>query len=117
MGNSNRKTEIRFSEAGAVLLFPDNVQLLKRLHAATYRKDGSPFVCGCGLAHIHSKVEPAVLKMGPARGTIDLYLRGYYRNSGKYFGESIELPIEISEAAKPTELLKSTTAPADGAGR
>ena len=81
---------------GSFTIFPDNTNLLKRLHASSYR-DGKIFTCGCCITRINGRLDPDVLDVGRARGTVTVRIRGFYRNSGKYFSESVDLPIELVE--------------------
>lgn len=81
---------------GGFTIFPDNANLLKRLHATHYT-NGKGFTCGCCIAVINGKLGAQALAFGRARGTVTVWIRGFYRNSGKYFSESIELPIELVE--------------------
>jgi len=87
---------------GTFVLFPTNTALLKRLHAASYQ-DGKAMLCGCCFARIESSIGKDVLDIGHARGTVDVWIRGYYRKTGKHFSESIKLPIEIVEKLKKKE--------------
>lgn len=82
---------------GGATNFPDNTNLLQRLHATSY-KDGKRFTCGCCSAKISGKLGPEALDMGRARGTVSVRIRGFYRNSGKRFSEYVDLPIELIEA-------------------
>ena len=79
--------------------------LLKRLHAAVYRGE-KPVVCGCCVAHIPGWVPSDVLAMGKVRGQVDVWLHGYYRNTGKAFNESVRLPVEIGDWPDDGELLR-----------
>lgn len=83
---------------GSTTFFPDNTNLLKRLHATSYR-DGERFTCGCCFAGINGRLDPDVLNVGRARGTVTVWIRGFYRTSGKHFSESVDLPIELVEQA------------------
>ncbi len=86
------------SGGGGVVIFPDNTQLLKRLHATHYSEQGD-FTCGCCSTVIRSTIPSDALESGRARGTVGLRISGYYRKSGKEFFELVELPIELVEAA------------------
>ncbi|MBN1908594.1 MAG: WG repeat-containing protein [Pirellulales bacterium] len=87
------------SGVGSMWVFPDNTYLLKRLHASRYSGD-KRITCGCCMAMIVGQLDESALEMGRARGTISLDIRGFYRNTGKSFSESIELPIELVEDVK-----------------
>lgn len=81
---------------GSFRIFPDNTNLLKRLHATSYR-DGKRFTCGCCFATINGTLDSDVIENGRARGTVTVWIRGFYRNSGTHFSEFVVLPIELVE--------------------
>lgn len=81
---------------GSSTIFPSNTNLLKRLHASSY-SDGKRFTCGCCGAKINGKLDSDALHVGRARGTVTIRIHGFYRNSGKQFYESVDLPIELVE--------------------
>ncbi|QTN33443.1 WG repeat-containing protein [Akkermansiaceae bacterium] len=85
---------------GSRIIFPDNANLYKRMHATSYGK-GKKFTCGCCITRINGKLDDDALDAGRARGSVTLRLEGYYRNSGKHFSESIDLPIELIENEQP----------------
>lgn len=94
---------------GGAVIFPDNINLLKRLHASTVQ-DGKQFTCGCCIMEIEGKLDAGALDSGRARGTVSVRIRGYYRKNGKGFSEFIDLPIELVE---PTDNLRDGSGPAD----
>jgi hypothetical protein len=87
---------------GSFTIFPDNTNLLKRLHATSYSK-GKRFTCGCCGARINATLDANALQGGRARGTVTVMISGFYRNSGKRFYESVELPIELVEKVDDQE--------------
>ncbi len=93
---------------GSFTFFPDNTHLLKRLHATSY-SNGKPFTCGCCMTQIKGSLAPEALELGPAKGTIDVCLSGYYRNTGRHFSECIKLPFEIIEKEEAQQTDKATT--------
>jgi hypothetical protein len=77
--------------------FPDNANLLKRLHACDY-KDGKPRPCGCATAYIRPKLDFKDEDLNDFVGhkiTIGVTLVGYYRTNGKQFVTTALLPVEI----------------------
>ena len=86
---------------GGRIIFPDNANLYKRMHATSYGK-GKKFTCGCCITRINGKLDDEALDAGRARGTVTLRLSGFYRNSGKHFSESVDLPIELIQNEETT---------------
>ena len=87
------------SGGGSVVGFPDNTQLLKRLHACSYSKDGKPFPCDCATAVIAGKIDfDKDLNLKGRVGskmTIGVSLVGFYRATGKQFHAAANLAVEI----------------------
>lgn len=87
---------------GGRIMFPDNTNLLKRLHATGYGKE-EKFTCGCCVTRINGMLDSDALDAGRARGTVTVSIRGFYRNSGKRFSESVDLPIELVDKVNVQE--------------
>jgi hypothetical protein len=85
---------------GSSVGVPNNERLLKRLHASTYSK-GRRFTRDRCSTRLKARVDFDALKMAPARGTVTVRISGYYRNTGREFSESIDVPIEIVAPAEP----------------
>lgn len=87
-----------FLMGGSVVGFPDNANLLKRLHACDY-KHGKPHPCGCSTAYIRAKIDfPKEIDLNNYVGikvTIGINLNGYYRADGKRFAKTANLPVEV----------------------
>jgi len=82
---------------GAIVAFPDNVNLLKRLHAATYR-DGKAYFCGCAITSVKAAIEFEDVDLPEwigAEGTVTVRLKGFFRENGEEFSERVDLPIRI----------------------
>lgn len=87
---------------GRFTIFPDNTSLLKRLHATDYR-EGKRFTCGCCVTRINGKLDSDRLHAGRARGTVTVWIRGFYRNTGIHFSESVDLSVELVEKVDDTD--------------
>lgn len=96
-----------FAGGGGFILSPDNVGLLKRLHASTY-KNQQRFTCGCATARIKGKLMEGAVTMGRARGHATVIISGFYRNNGRAFSELIDLPIEILDQPNEQNATPST---------
>ena len=79
---------------GVGSIFPDNLKLLKRLHASSY-KTGERFTCGCATVTRTATVDLPVTATAKGKATITLILSGFYRSTGKDFHNTIELPLPI----------------------
>jgi hypothetical protein len=78
-------------------MWPDNLRLLKRLHASTYT-NGELSTCGCAMAWLKGTVGAADLDLKDWIGAdtkIRVQIGGYLRRNGKAFGKELELPIRI----------------------
>ena len=90
---------------GTVTGFPDNTNLLKRLHRSSKAEDGSFVSCGCSMVSISGAATvPAgflsrkgIEELRKAGFTIDLTFTGYFRETGQQFFGSVELPVKIME--------------------
>ena len=87
---------------------PDNTRLLKRLRASIY-SDGRRLTRGCAVTWLKGTLDADALDMAPARGTVTVWLSGYYRNNGKQFSEFAEVPIRIVDAAEEPPAPKEET--------
>lgn len=74
--------------------FPDNLALLKRLHASHYRV-GQRITCGCAMAIVSAAAEIPNNVDPKERTTVAIYVRGFYRANGKEFSESIDVPLQL----------------------
>ena len=62
--------------------------------------DGKIRARGCSLSRIKVQLDQELLALVRARGTIDVYIKGFYSNNGKAFSESVELPIDLVPKAQ-----------------
>jgi hypothetical protein len=81
---------------GSVIVFPDNVNLLKRLHASSY-KTGERFTCGCATVTSRAYVQLPEFATAKGKVRVTLLITGFYRPTGKAFCESIELPLPLED--------------------
>jgi hypothetical protein len=87
------------SGGGGMTMFPDNLNLLKRVHAATYR-DGKAYFCGCAITNVKAAIEFEDVDLAEwigAEGTVTVRLKGFFRENGEEFSESVDLPIKIAK--------------------
>jgi hypothetical protein len=79
--------------------FPDNIPLLKRLHAATiYGKE--KVTCACGSVVVKQSCEMDLSKFVGRSGTFRFQVKGFYRTNGKEFCETIDLKFNIIDPRK-----------------
>lgn len=88
------------STGGSRIFFPDNIPLLKRLHATTVSENGKRFTCGCALVTVSQSAEMNLSEWIGSTGTFSFRASGFYRSSGKRFSEHIDLKFNITEPAK-----------------
>ncbi len=81
---------------GIFTVFPDNVHLLKRLHASSY-KTGERFTCGCAAVTSTATVNLPESASVKGKAEIQLVLKGFYRSSGKPFFAIITLPLPLRD--------------------
>lgn len=88
------------SIGGGRIAFPDNIPLLKRLHATRVSKDGKRLTCGCALVTVTQSAEVDLSRWIGCTGTLSFRATGFYRSSGKRFSENIELKFNITDPTK-----------------
>ena len=81
---------------GAETVFPDNVNLLKRLHATSYR-NGKRSTCGCAIADVDASIELPEFATAKGKTTVTIHIKGFYRSNGKPFSEYIDLPLPLKD--------------------
>ena len=81
------------------IAFPDNRPLLKRLHAATM-SGKKKVTCGCGSVVVKQSREHDLSKFVGRVGTLCFQAKGFYRNNGKAFSETIDLKFKIIDPSK-----------------
>jgi hypothetical protein len=94
-------------------VFPDNEDLLKRLHASTRDIEGKASWCGCALTDINVPLPEFALDAlrrmkdypNDTEFIVSLSVNGFFRNSGKPFRGYISLPLIIPE---PNKILPKT---------
>jgi hypothetical protein len=97
-------SRLRTGSPGSLVCFPDNTQLLKRLHAARVIQ-GETNACGCAIADIQGTVR---LRKGTLeqwlghRIEVRLPLIGFVRDTGESFFEEVYIPFEIDPEDSPT---------------
>ena len=79
--------------------FPDNTQLLKRLHAALGTQNNSTITCACCQATIPISIsmdrDGGFSEWAGFSGVITIPIQGFFRSSGTEFGESIKVPFVV----------------------
>ncbi|NJK91723.1 MAG: hypothetical protein HC904_07815 [Blastochloris sp.] len=96
---------ISSGRGGKSTVFPDNTNLLKRLHSSKKQENGSFVPCGCCMVSISgSTTVPSKLfsdvnidSLKKVSFTMNLTFRGYFRKTGKQFIGSVEIPVRIKE--------------------
>ena len=85
---------------GSGAFWPDNVRLLKRLHASTISQDGKRSSCGCSMVTVTQSAEVNLSHWIGTTGNLSFRVTGFYRSSGKEFSEKIDLSFSIKEPTK-----------------
>ena len=80
--------------SGGGIGFPDNIPLLKRLHAAKIYGE-KKVTCACGSVVVKQSHEMDLSKFVGCSGTFRLRVKGFYRTNGKEFYETINLKFKI----------------------
>ena len=99
-----RHSRLRTGSPGSSVCFPDNTQLLKRLHAARVIQ-GETNACGCAIADIQGTVRLRKGTLEQWRGHIievRLPLIGFVRDTGEAFFEDVYIPFDIEHKETPT---------------
>ena len=91
------------SGVGTTTRFPDNTQLLKRLHAATISKDGDVLGCSCSTTTIKQSAKLDLSDWIGSKGILSFTVSGFYRSTGKQFSSTIELPFNIIKTANKSQ--------------
>lgn len=84
----------------SVTVFPNNISLLKRLHAATVSVDGKRSNCACGAVNVMQSANLNLAQWIGFKGTLSFKASGFYRSNGKKFCEIIDLPFDITDPSK-----------------
>ncbi len=82
------------SAGGGFPSFPDNLALLKRLHASHYRK-GQRITCGCAAVRVDATAALSKEVTAEGKTTASIVVRGFYRKDGREFHQSIDVPLAI----------------------
>ena len=87
---------------GGGVAFPDNTELLKRLHGSSY-DTGERWTCGCASVHITGGIPiptDYVSDLVGAYGELSIRITGFFLKNGEDFSETIVIPIRIGALKK-----------------